>query len=212
MSVEYHLGELQIALDPKDPRRAVPTIPSESRRVLDIGCGAGQTLIAADLKGASAFGIDFDLEALQLGSRLGRDVHLACASGEQLPFADGIFDFVFSRVALPYMRIPLAVGEIARVLRAGGQIWCSLHPLGMLSWRKALRSPQQALFEIYRLLNTAALGVTSFQFRYPLNAKWTESYQTPTGMRRCLERAGFEDIRCEAGTHFIVTARKTSPR
>jgi ubiquinone/menaquinone biosynthesis C-methylase UbiE len=205
---DYHLNELKIARSPADPRRAMPVIPEGCERVLDIGCGAGQTLVASDLAGAAAFGIDYDLEALRLGKKIGTGIRFVQASGEALPFRDGAFDFVFSRVALPYMRIPVALRDIARVLKPGGGLWLTLHPLAMFSLRNAIGSLRRSLFEIYRLTNTAALHLAAWQFRFPLKRSVTESWQTERGVRLALRKAGFESIRIASGSHFTVTARK----
>ena len=112
--LEYHHRELEIALSPDDARRALPVIPDGCARVLDVGCGAGQTLIASDLKGARGFGIDYDYSPLKGGKERNGHIEFVQASGESLPFADASLDFVISRVALPYMRIPVAAAEIAR--------------------------------------------------------------------------------------------------
>lgn len=45
----YHVLELQIASNPADVRRVVPAIKREHERLLDVGCGAGQKLIASTL-------------------------------------------------------------------------------------------------------------------------------------------------------------------
>ena len=205
---EYHLRELAVARSSNDPRRAVPDIPQGAKRVLDIGCGAGQTLVAADLKGAKAFGIDFEHSALKLGKQISPGFEFARASGEALPFRAASFDFVFSRVALPYMKIAYAATEMERVLRPGGEIWITLHPLSMLSWRNAFSHPKRLLFEVYRLVNTALLHFTGKQFRYPLRRNRTESYQTSQGIRRVLKRAGFQNIQVIRQHHFLVTAQK----
>ena len=75
MDVEAaHLEELRVARRLDDPRRVMPVVPAGCRRVLDIGCGAGQTLIGADVDGGvMACGVDRDVAALQLGRRLARD-------------------------------------------------------------------------------------------------------------------------------------------
>jgi hypothetical protein len=54
---DYHLRELEIARSPSDSRRVMPPVLPGIRRVLDIGCDAGQTLIAADMGGAYKTGI-----------------------------------------------------------------------------------------------------------------------------------------------------------
>ena len=56
----YHLRELAIANDPSDPRRNMPHLEETDRRILDVGCGAGQTLIAsAPVAEVLAVGVDF---------------------------------------------------------------------------------------------------------------------------------------------------------
>ncbi|MEI9811588.1 MAG: class I SAM-dependent methyltransferase [Acidobacteriota bacterium] len=144
----------------------------------------------------------------KLGRKIGVQAELARASGEALPFRDASFDFVFSRVALPYMDISVAVAEMHRVLRPGGELWLTLHPMSMLSWTKALGSPKRTVFEAYRLANTASLHFLGKQFRYPLRRQRTESYQTSEGMRRLLARQGFENIHTQQDRHFLVTAQK----
>src|SRR5262245_26954041 len=128
----YHMSELEIALAVNDPRRVMPDFPDHYESVLDIGCGAGQTLIASKLKsGAFICGIDIDEEALALGRRVTRRIAFVRASGERLPFSDGSFDFVISRVSLLFMHLPVALREIARVLKPGGQVWFTLHTISM---------------------------------------------------------------------------------
>jgi ubiquinone/menaquinone biosynthesis C-methylase UbiE len=205
---DYHLRELGIALSQNDPRRAVPVIPDGCARVLDVGCGAGQTLVACDLKGARGFGIDYDYGPLKDGKVRNDHIEFVRASGESLPFANASLDFVISRVALPYMRIPVAIAEIARVLKPGGGVWLTLHPIGMKFSVKESRGLRSAIFKVYRLANTALLHAGLGQFRYPLNRARTESFQTEGGMRRVLGRCGFEGIETSRGAFFVVTARK----
>jgi SAM-dependent methyltransferase len=206
--LEYHLRELEVARASTDPRRAMPVIPEGCARVLDVGCGAGQTLLASDLKGARAFGIEYDHDPLRLGKRMTGQVEFVRGSGEALPFPDASFDFVISRVALPYMRVAVAVAEIARVSKPGGSIWFTLHAPGVFSWRQRFGSPKQALYELYRLGNTGLLHIGAAQIRYPLNRSRTESYQTEGGMRRLLDRYGFDSIRVSREAHFVITARR----
>src|SRR5262245_53263683 len=122
-SEAYHLWELSIASSPGDRRRIMPPIVERHGRILDVGCGAGQTLITSNLApGVMALGVDLDHSALALGRRLTQSIHFVCAKGEDLPFRSEGFDLVFSRVAIPYMHIQGALCEMSRVLRDGGQL------------------------------------------------------------------------------------------
>jgi SAM-dependent methyltransferase len=116
-ALDYHLRELAIARDRRDPRRVMPAIEPRHRRILDLGGGAGQTLIASTLApGTRAVCADLDLAALALGRRLeGRALRFVAARGERLPFADGAFDLVTSRHP-----VTIHWSEITRVLARGG--------------------------------------------------------------------------------------------
>ena len=68
---------------------------------------------------------------------------MVVGAAEALPFATASFDVVICRLALPYADVRRALGEMARVLRAGGalvlQIHCLryylAHALGARNWR-----------------------------------------------------------------------------
>src|SRR6185436_4815703 len=99
----YHSLELRIALNPADPRRVMPPVRDEYRSVLDIGCGAGQTLLGAGFKpGTRRIGVDYDYQALRIGKQFDPSLCLVHACGEALPLNSNAFDLVISRVALPY--------------------------------------------------------------------------------------------------------------
>jgi len=207
----YHEGELEIARSPGDPRRILPTVPPTARRVLDVGCGAGQSLIGLALPpDVAAVGVDRDADALSLGTTWTNDVRFVCGSGAALPFADQSFDFVFSRVALPYMHVPTALKEIRRVLSTNGRMWLVLHGPGIVfsQLTNAVRGghAKSALFQSYAALNGAVYHLTGRLLRWPIGGRY-ESFQTRRIIPR-LREAGFTDIQVEFAQHFIVQARK----
>jgi ubiquinone/menaquinone biosynthesis C-methylase UbiE len=207
----YHLGELAVARDPASPAHLLPVIGAADRAILDIGCGAGQTLIASDLgRSRTAVGLDVDHHALALGRTLTAAVEFVAGQAEALPFAAGRFDLVISRVALPYADIPRAVREMARVLRPGGRCWLVLHPPSF-AWRELAAAARHGrarpiLYQLYVLANGMSLALLGRQFAYPLRRTRFDSVQTTGGIRRVLERGGFEGITVERGIFFVVTA------
>jgi|ERR1700682_2433861 len=212
MSVEYHQSELQIALDPSNPARAMPAIiPAKHKRILDIGCGMGQLLMAAGLPmDVEAYGVDCDAEAIEAGRRLASpNIKLLCAGGEDLPFEDEFFDLVFSRVALPYMDISKALGEVSRVLKPGGDIWLSLHPASMVFSR--IRHSARAgnlkdvVFSGYILLNGTLFSY--FGLQIPFFGR-QETFQTLGGMARAMRRVGLACLPLRPSSLFIVEGQK----
>jgi SAM-dependent methyltransferase len=214
--LEYHRRELQIAKSADDPRRVMPVLRPTDRAVLDIGCGAGQTLLGLELPaGVLGAGVDVDVDALVLGRQLDAEGRLlfAAASGEALPFTDATFDFVICRVALPYMHIERAVGSMARVLKPGGDVWLVLHPWRLVagSLAAALRAgaPRAVLGHAWVLLSGVLLHATGRQFRKPFGRPGYESFQTARTIRRALGMGGFDRIHIRTGEHFVVTARRS---
>jgi len=202
---QYHLGELKVALDPSHPSNILPPALPESHTVLDIGCGAGQTLIAAYPDRVS-FGIDVDAAALKLGRSLTRHVQFTCAKAEALPYSDARFDLVVARVSLPYTNLRKSFQEIRRVLKKGGALWITLHPFSMVwSHAQSSRSYKGWIYFSYILLNGALFHLTRHQIPY-LGFRY-ESFQTESGVTRALRQFGFEDISIQRGRYFLVTAR-----
>jgi ubiquinone/menaquinone biosynthesis C-methylase UbiE len=173
-----------------------------------MGCGAGQTLIAAGLP-QMAFGVDFDEDALRLGQSLTDRIAFILARAEALPLQESTFDLAIARVSLPYTNIPESLRELRRVLKPGGRLWITLHPF-RVPWRKFLRQEDSWkgwIYFVYILANSLLLHLAGRQIRYL--GRRCESFQTKGGMRRALERAGFGNIQMSHdGEHFLITAKR----
>lgn len=212
-TLNYHRLELSIATNPDDPRRILPDVSARHRRILDVGCGAGQTLIASKLsETVFAVGVDLDSAALALGQQQSSELIFVCAQGEALPFATNSFDLVICRVALPYMQVKLALSEMARVLDKGGELWLVLHPFSMtareLSENLKRFQLKAAVYRFWVLLNGFSLHVFDRQWGWLLHSGRYESWQTVGRTKQTLLNLDFEDIRSHRGNHFVVTARK----
>jgi ubiquinone/menaquinone biosynthesis C-methylase UbiE len=102
-------------------------------RVLDLGCGIGNILIALSERttfARPAVGVDVSPDLIELGRqevrRAGMEgrIHLQVAPATSLPFDDASFDVVLTSHVIKHLddeAITRAFHEVARVLRHGGR-------------------------------------------------------------------------------------------
>lgn len=93
--------------------------PLAGRRLLDVGCGVGLLLRAAELRGAVVSGADSATERLEIASWALPDADLRMGDADALPFADDTFDVVTACAATDR---PAAPAELVRVVRPGGRV------------------------------------------------------------------------------------------
>jgi SAM-dependent methyltransferase len=109
---------------------AVDVLPGD--RVLDVGCGSGNTAIAAARCFAEVTGIDFVPALLERGRVRAAAEFLALefveGDAQELPFEDGSFDVVLSTFGAMFAPDQgRTASELVRVTRRGGKI-------GMANW------------------------------------------------------------------------------
>jgi SAM-dependent methyltransferase len=131
----YHFEKLHHLL------RLVDFDRYRGRSVLDVGCGAGVDLARFAKGGAVVTGVDVAPSAIALARAnfeqqgLRGDFHVA--SGEQLPFSDDSFDFVYAHGVVQYTASPQQlVNDVRRVLKPGGTAFFQVY--NRISWLNAL--------------------------------------------------------------------------
>jgi SAM-dependent methyltransferase len=122
---------------------AVLPLPAPPERILEVECGEGEGVLflAREFPSARVRGVDASEQAIRAATgRIGLDPEgrVAFKAGRAggllpfpargLPYPDGLFDLVVQR------RGPLRPGEIARVLRPGGELVVVGHRR-WLDWR-----------------------------------------------------------------------------
>lgn len=154
-------------------------------RVLDIGCGTGQTtreaaLVAYD---GGAWGVDIDggmiARARELADREGvPNVRFEAGDAQAHPFTSGAFDVAISRFGTMFFSDPdMAFRNIARAVRASGRLF-------MMVWRAHDRNEWAVAID-------QALGVERGVAAAPGSDPF--SLAEPPTVRRILAAAGFAD-------------------
>ena len=91
-------------------------------RVMDLGCGAGDSIDLFRSLDPAVRWVGGDIErSPEVAERVRRDAEFVTFDGESLPFADASFDFVYCKQVLEHVRRPEPlVAEVARVLTPRG--------------------------------------------------------------------------------------------
>ncbi|HEX8700801.1 MAG TPA: class I SAM-dependent methyltransferase [Myxococcaceae bacterium] len=92
-------------------------------KVLEVGTGTGLALPSYPPGVESITAIDIDAEALERARKRRPGAELVLANVQELPFADGSFDFVISSLVFCSVEEPArGLAEIHRVLKPGGEL------------------------------------------------------------------------------------------
>ena len=186
-----------------DPSRARASLEATAsmdvKRVLDVGCGAGQELLPF-VKSGGAIGIGVDI-APQAG-HVGRQKHATYSpegrvqfmrgSAEDLSFPDATFDVVICRLALPYTHNARALAEASRVLRPGGRYLLKIHGVRWyLNLLKEAVKSKNLMSVIYASRVLIAGTIYHISRRQPRTRfPSTETFQSEWLLRRELKNLG----------------------
>lgn len=125
------------------------------RDVLELGCGAGHSLVALARQGARPVGLDLSERQLEHARKVvegaGATVHLVQASASAVPLRPGRFDVIISdHGALTYARPEETLPECARLLRGRGLLaLLTPSPLLTLCWSGQSSGPSASLQRPY---------------------------------------------------------------
>jgi SAM-dependent methyltransferase len=179
---------LELQLAPLGRRAMAALAPRPGERVLDIGCGGGET--ALDLARAVApdgtvMGIDLSAAVLAFAERAAIScsrVRFVHADAQAFPFAARSFDAAFSRFGVMFFADPTAAFiNIRRSLKPYGR-------LTFVCWRALEDNPLDIL-----PLRAASPHLPPQPAHDP-DAPGPFAFANPDRVRGILERAGFREI------------------
>ena len=116
------------ALEDRIVREISPS--TQGRRILDAGCGTGRRVRSCEGLPKLALGLDLVPEMLLAGWPGGTPFLRVAADLRRMPVRDATFDLVWCRLVIGHVPdFEVAYGELARVTRAGGDLFLSdFHP------------------------------------------------------------------------------------
>jgi demethylmenaquinone methyltransferase / 2-methoxy-6-polyprenyl-1,4-benzoquinol methylase len=175
----------------KRTREALQLQPGQ--RVLDLAAGTGVSTIELARSGATAIACDFSVGMLLAGkARKGR-AHVPFVAGDalHLPFADASFDAATISFGLRNVAdVPLALRELARVVRPGGR-------LAICEFSQPVWAPFRVLYLNYlmRLLPAIARRVSSNPDAYVYLAETIRAWPPQAALARTLAECGWTRVR-----------------
>lgn len=103
------------------------------KRVLDVGCGRGDSSLLMASRGAQVSGIDVSRVVIEEVAKRMREkklqVDFRIMDAENMDYGDCYFDVVCGTGVLHHLDLEMSLGEIKRVLKVGG-VGIFLEPLG----------------------------------------------------------------------------------
>lgn len=191
-------GQTWVALNDELDRQLAPLgeaaisilAPTSGERILDIGCGCGQTTLAlADRVGAGGAIVGVDISAPMLavarrraGKAAAQQASFLEADAQTYPFETAHFDAAFSRFGVMFFADPpAAFGNLRKALKPGGR-------LAFVCWRGAAENRWM----------TVPLAAVAGQFPPPAppepGAPGPFAFADPERVRTILSQAGFSEI------------------
>lgn len=97
-------------------------------KILDIGCGTGFLLRAAEKKGLNTFGLDISSEAVKVAKKIAKKSVIKRGLGEKLPFKSNYFDYIACTGSLEhFLDISKGIKEMVRVAKDNA-LFCIIVP------------------------------------------------------------------------------------
>src|SRR5580765_2679424 len=105
-------------------------------RLLDVSCGAGSLLAAANARDMDAVGVDLSDQAVKLAKRVAPSAEVAVGAGEALAFRDGTFDYVTCLGSLEhFLDMGRGLEEMKRVAKPDARFCVMVPNQDFIGWK-----------------------------------------------------------------------------
>jgi demethylmenaquinone methyltransferase/2-methoxy-6-polyprenyl-1,4-benzoquinol methylase len=194
---------LSLGLDRRWRRRTREALQLQpGQRVLDLAAGTGVSSVELARSGAYAVACDFSVGMLAAGrAHKGRgSVPFVAGDALHLPFADATFDAVTISFGLRnIVDVPLALRELARVTRPGGQ-------LAVCEFSQPIWKPFRVIYLNYlmRALPAIARRVSSNPDAYVYLAETIRAWPAQPELARTIADCGWTRVRWRNLTLGVV--------
>ena len=96
-------------------------------KILEVGAGSGVDIVQFAKLGAEAYALDYSVSSLSMVAERAEmkkvDVHIINADAQQMPFADEVFDVVYSLGVVEHFKVPNQfIAENVRVVKQAGYL------------------------------------------------------------------------------------------
>jgi len=169
-----------------------------TNRVLDIGCGYGNLLLALANRFNYVHGIEIMPERVEWARKRIPTADIVCGSATQLAWPDGCFDLVTSTDVFEHIPVAhqvAAAAEMFRVTKPGGQAFVKVPNRFQL-----VDEHSYVKFGTW-LPNPLRRHYVRFMSRNPYVQCWE---RTGRGWKRLFERAGFQVLLKPIATRYLL--------
>ena len=110
-------------------------IPGRVQKLLDAGCDDGNNAFLLSKKSERTWGIDVNRKAIEAAQKNFPLIPFSCCPVENTPFENEFFDVIVMNDVLEHVRDEtVAINEMFRILKKGGQLIISTPHKGMFSF------------------------------------------------------------------------------
>jgi SAM-dependent methyltransferase len=93
----------------------------EGKKLLDVGCAAGDDVVEFYKNGIVAVGIDNNREFIAEAKNKHKNLEFVVGDAENLPFEDETYDLIYSTNTIFYTQLEKSIPEFCRVLKVHGR-------------------------------------------------------------------------------------------